>query len=156
MPKPASQAETQPIIASGTPTTAPIIGQHIGAAWTATDANTAKASLQTRFQVANGAAVDFTIRLALGQLVPGARAGTPPLPPVGTPGLSARMPDVLTLAVPDGIYVIGAMGGTVDAAGTTHVGAAATVDGRLPIAWPASAIAAGERHLRHITLRRIA
>ncbi len=142
--------------ATATPTDAPILAQHVGLAWTATDPATAKATLQSRFQVTSGAAVDFTIRLALGQVVPGGRAGTPPLPAVGTPAAATRAADVLRLAVPDGVYAIGALGGTVDPAGTAHLGAGVASGGSLPFAWPASAIAAGERHLQHITLRRIA
>jgi hypothetical protein len=46
--------------------------------------------------VLNGAAIDFTLRIAAPQLELAASTSTPILPPVGTPGASTRGADIVT------------------------------------------------------------
>lgn len=129
------------------------------------------------FQLYNNVAgnvIDLVVRIASPTLVRGtayltdlaslpdlmARDGTRPL--YGLRGLliepadPPRAADVLMLDVPDGTYDAEIVGGTVSAAGVVYAGSLVAVGGRgAAFAWPAAAIAAGERHLQRILLKRV-
>ncbi|MBR0653306.1 DUF2313 domain-containing protein [Roseomonas terrae] len=77
---------------------------------------------------------------------------------VATAGAAAtRAEDQLHIAVPDGNYDVALTCGTADPAGTVYSASATAVLGEgLRVVLPPAAIAAGERHLKSLSLRRTA
>ncbi len=102
--------------------------------------------------------VDFTLFIGFPDRKHGSPLVTAPvLPPIGTPGEAAGAEDALRLDLPDGTYDATVLAGTLAASGTEYAQQLTAVAGRGgAFAWPAAALAAGERHLRKLSLRKVA
>ncbi len=102
--------------------------------------------------------VDFTLFVGFPDRKHGsALVTTPGLPPVGAPAAFQRKEDALRLDLPDGTYDATVLAGTLDAGGTEYAHQLTAVAGRgAAFAWPATALAAGQRHLRKLSLRKVA
>lgn len=104
-----------------------------------------------------GASYDFTLRIGGPQFEMLACATSLMQPPVGVPGMSSREGETIVLDVPDGGYRSEVRAGTRDTAGTSYAGSGLLATGGfgLPFAMPAAALAAGERHLQHLKVRKV-
>lgn len=148
---------TSTTVAVAAPTAAALSAQRRAGTATMTNAAVQRVAPFWRITTGAGQAVDATLRIGAPQLERGSAATSIILPPVGAPAVTTRAADLLVLDVPDGTYDAEIIGGTFSAAGTSYPANGLVAVGGLGllIDWPAAAIAAGERHLQRIHLRKV-